>query len=119
MTAYIPERGDIMHVDLNPTVGKEQLGQEQQGRRYVFVLSPSEFNRLGMALVAPITLGGNLSRNTGFAVSLTAAFTRTQGIVQSEQLRTIDYRQRKATFVERTPKAVTDQVLARAETLLR
>jgi mRNA interferase ChpB len=114
MTAYIPERGDIMHVDLNPTVG-----QEQQGRRYVFVLSPSEFNRLGMALVAPITLGGNLSRNTGFAVSLTAAGTRTQGIVQSEQLRTIDYRQRRATFVERAPLHIINEVLARAETLVR
>jgi len=114
MTAYLPERGDIMHVDLNPSVG-----QEQRGERYVFVLSPSEFNRLGMALVVPITLGGNLSRNTGFAVSLAAAGTRTQGVVQSEQLRTIDYRRRQATFVERAPRHVINEVLARAETLVR
>ncbi len=114
MSTYIPERGDIIHVDLNPSVG-----QEQHGKRYVFVLSPSAFNRVGLALVAPVTLGGNQSRNTGFAVSLANAGTRTQGVVQSEQLRTIDFRKRRATFVERAPRIVVDEVLARAETLVR
>lgn len=114
MTPYIPERGDIMHVDLNPSVG-----QEQRGERYVFVLSPSAFNRLGLVLVAPVTIGGNQSRNSGFAVSLVGAGTQTQGIIQSEQLRTIDYRKRRARYVERTSRHIIDEVLARAETLVR
>lgn len=114
MTTYVPERGDIMHVDLNPSVG-----QEQRGKRYVFVISPSTFNQLGLALVAPITLGGNQSRNVGFAVSLSVSGLRTQGVVQSEQLRTIDYRVRSAAFIERAPRQVVDEVLARAETLVR
>ena len=114
MTAYIPERGDIMHVDLNPTVG-----QEQRGERYVFVLSPAAFNQIGLALVAPVTMGGNQSRNIGFAVSLVASGMQTQGVIQSEQLRTIDFRKRQATFVERAPRHVINEVLARAETLVR
>ena len=114
MSPYEPERGDIIHVDLNPSVG-----QEQRGQRYVFVLSPLAFNQLGLALVAPVTLGGNASRNAGFAVSLANAGTRTQGVIQCEQLRTIDFRKRSATFVERAPRIVVDEVLARAETLVR
>ncbi len=114
MSTYIPERGDIIHVDLNPSVG-----QEQRGQRYVFVLSPSEFNRVGLALVAPVTLGGNQSRNAGFAVSLANAGMRIQGVVQCEQLRTIDFRKRNAALVERAPRNVIDEVLARSEALLR
>jgi len=112
--AYVPERGDIIHVDLNPSVG-----QEQRGERFVFVLSPFTFNQLGLALVVPITFGGNLSRNTGFAVSLITSGLRTQGVIQCEQLRTIDYRKRRATLIEQAPRHITEEVLARAETLLK
>jgi len=110
---YVPNRGDIMHVDLNPSVG-----QEQRGERFVIVLSPFIFNQLGLTLVAPITLGGNLSRNTGFAVSLITSGLRTQGVIQCEQLRTIDYRKRRATLVEKAPQHIIDEVLARAATLV-
>jgi len=112
--AFVPERGDIMHVDLNPSVG-----QEQRGERFVFVLSPITFNQLGLALVVPITLGGNQSRNTGFAVSMMSSGLQTQGVIQCEQLRTIDYRKRRATLVEKAPKHIIDEVLARAETLVK
>jgi len=111
---YVPERGDIMHVDLNPSIG-----QEQRGERFVFVLSPIIFNKLGLALVAPITLGGNQSRNTGFAVSLTTSGVRTQGVIHCEQLRTIDYRKQRTTLVEKAPQHIIDEVLARAETLVK
>lgn len=59
------DRGDIWHVNVDPTKGREQ-----RGRRYVLVLTPREFNRLGTPIVAPITSGGNHARVQGFAVSL-------------------------------------------------
>jgi len=50
MKRGIPERGDVLHINLDPT-----LGREQQGQRYVLVLTVFDFNRFGLALVAPIT----------------------------------------------------------------
>ena len=49
MRRGVPDRGDILHIDLNPT-----LGREQHGRRFVLALSVEEFNRFGLCLVAPI-----------------------------------------------------------------
>jgi mRNA-degrading endonuclease toxin of MazEF toxin-antitoxin module len=48
------DRGDIVRVNLNSTVGREQQGDF----RPALVLSPAAFNALGVALVAPITQGG-------------------------------------------------------------
>jgi mRNA interferase ChpB len=44
------DRGDIVFVDLDPTVG-----HEQRGHRPVSVISKAEFNKLGAALVCPIS----------------------------------------------------------------
>ncbi len=49
------ERGDVVQVQLDPT-----LGHEQSGTRPALVLTTKEFNRLGDVLVAPITQGGDL-----------------------------------------------------------
>jgi hypothetical protein len=63
------KRGEIWHVDLDPTAG-----QEQQGRRYVLIVSPDAFNRVtGLSMVVPITSGGGSARHRGFAVSLSGA----------------------------------------------
>jgi mRNA interferase ChpB len=107
------DRGDIYHVDLNPT-----KGQEQAGPRYVIIVSPRAFNRLGMALVCPITQGGNFARDRGFAVSLSGAGTNTQGVVLCNQPRVLDLRSRGATFAEKAPPAVVDEVIAKVATLL-
>ena len=40
------DRGDIYHVNLNPTQGREQAGP-----RYVMIISPRTFNNLGTPLV--------------------------------------------------------------------
>lgn len=109
----VPQRGDILHLDLDPT-----LGHEQRGRRYVLVLSVEEFNRFGLCLAAPITQGGTFERMHGFSVPLAGSGTATQGIVMSAQLRVLAYRERSARFVEKVPDYVIEDVLARARTLL-
>lgn len=83
-------RGDIFHVDLNPTQGREQAGA-----RFVLVVSPAEFNSLGTPLVCPITQGGNFARHAGFAVSLSGAGT-----------------------LEKAPSFIVDEVLARLGALI-
>ncbi len=106
-------RGDIFHVDLNPTKGKEQ-----QGARYVLIISPKPFNQLGTALVCPITQGGNNARYHGFSVALSGAGTNAQGVVLCNQLRTIDITSRNGRFIEKAPEYIVDEVIAKLQTLL-
>ncbi|MBS4096653.1 MAG: type II toxin-antitoxin system ChpB family toxin [Sulfuricella sp.] len=113
MKRGIPDRGDILHLDLDPALGKEQ-----QGQRYVLVLTVAEFNRFGLVLVAPITQGGQFARENGFAVPLTGAGTQTQGVVLGNQVRMLDFKQRGAKVVEVVPAAIVDDVLARVRALL-
>jgi mRNA interferase ChpB len=108
----IPDRGDVLNLDLDPAKGREQRGQ-----RPVLVLSVSEFNRFGLILVCPITQGGGFAREHGFAVSLSGAGTRTQGVVLCHQVRTVDYKERGSEFSESLPRSLVEEVLARVRTL--
>ncbi len=60
------ERGDIVRVSLNSTVGREQ----QDNFRSALVLPPAAFNALEVALVAHITQGGEFARFAGFVAKL-------------------------------------------------
>lgn len=113
MKRGIPDRGDILHLDLDPALGKEQ-----QGQRYVLVLTLADFNLFGLALVAPITQGGQFARENGFTVSMTGTGTKTQGVVLGNQVRMLDFKQRGAKVVEVAPITVIDDVLARVRALL-
>lgn len=109
----VPDRGEIWHVDLDPT-----KGTEQRGARFVFVVSPKAFNQGGLTLVCPITQGGTVARHAGFAVTLMGSGTDTQGVVACNHARTIDMRARRCVFKERAPEAVAVDVIARLQTLL-
>ena len=109
----IPDRGEIWRINLNPAVGKEQ-----QGDRRVFIVSAKAFNRSGLTLICPITQGGNYARFAGFAVPLLGSGTATQGVVLCNQSRTLDFAARLAQFIEHAPDPVTDEILARLQTLL-
>lgn len=108
------DRGDIVEIDLDPS-----LGREQKGRRRVFVVSPLAFNRLaGIALVAPITQGGEWARDQGFTIPLSGTGMDSQGVVLWHQLTSKDISARKPRFIEKAPDYIIDEVLARARTLL-
>ena len=82
------------------------------------MLTPSAFNRFGLMLVCPITQGGEFARKHGFAVSLSGAGTRTMGVALCHQVRILDYRERRAGWVESLPEEIVEEVLARVRTLL-
>jgi mRNA interferase ChpB len=107
------DRGDIYHVDLDPTKGKEQ-----QGARYVLIVSPRDFNRGGTSFVCPITQGGNYARSQGFAVSLSGAGTNAQGVILCNQPRTLDIAARGGRFSGKAPEYIVDEVIAKLQTLL-
>lgn len=108
--AKLPCRGEIYHIDLDPTRGKEQAG-----KRFVFVLSPADDN---LAIVLPISSGITLARSQGFAVTLMGAGTRTTGVIICNQPRTVALRERGAKRIEIAPKFIIDEVLLRIAPLV-
>ena len=113
MSQYIPDRGDVINLSFDPA-----LGREQRGYRPALVLSLKEFNRFGTALLCPITQGGNFARAGGWTVSLQGGGNETQGVALCNQIRTIDWKERQAKYIESLPNFITDEVLARVITLL-
>ncbi|MGH8675675.1 MAG: type II toxin-antitoxin system PemK/MazF family toxin [Burkholderiales bacterium] len=111
--ARVPARGDIYHVDLEPTKGKEQ-----RGRRFVFVLSPAEHNRRGLVIVLPVSQGHTLARSAGYGATLMGAGLNTQGIIICDQPRTIDFAVRGARYVESAPDYVVEDVMSRIAPLV-
>ena len=110
MAKSLPKRGEIYHIDLDPTRGKEQVG-----RRFVYVLSPADEN---LAIVLPISTGVTLARNQGFAVTLMGAGTRTTGVIICNQPRTVSLRERGAKRIEVVPDFITQEVLLRIAPLV-
>ncbi len=107
------DRGDVVVVPLDPA-----SGHEQRGIRPALVLTPRAFNRLGDVLVAPITQGGDYSRHAGFAVDLAGAGCRTRGVALVNKCRMLDLEARKARKVERAPRAVVEDAIARLAAIL-
>jgi mRNA interferase ChpB len=103
------ERGDIVRVCLNPTAGKEQQGD----LRPALVVSSKRFNALGLAMIAPITQGGDFARYAGFAVTLMGAGTATQGVVLANMVRSVDLQARGAKFVEKVGSDIVAEVVAK------
>lgn len=114
MTRGIPQRGDILELTLDPTHGREI-----RGSRPVLVLSADAFNKAsGLLLVAPITQGGNASRENGFSVTLMGTGTVTQGVVLCDQTRTVDARARTFKRIEKAPSQQVDEALDALRSIL-
>jgi mRNA interferase ChpB len=107
------ERGDVVRLRLNPSEGREIQGDF----RPALVLSSSEFNASGVAMIAPITQGGNFSRFAGFAVSLGGTGMETQGVALVNMVRSVDLDARQAKKIEQAPQVVVDDALARLQTI--
>jgi mRNA interferase ChpB len=107
------DRGDIVSVPLDPTIG-----HEQRGTRLALVLTTKEFNKLGDVLVAPITQGGDFARYAGFAVTLTGTGCKTQGVALVNKIRMLDLEARKAKKIERAPRMVIEDAIGRLTALL-
>ncbi|PSB21262.1 mRNA-degrading endonuclease [Phormidesmis priestleyi ULC007] len=107
---YVPDRGDIVKLSFDP-----QEGHEQAGYRPAIILSPARYNNLSsLALMCPIT---NQSKGFSFEVRLMEEMI-TSGVILSDQVKSFDWRSRRAKFVEKAPDALIEEVLAKLETLL-
>jgi mRNA interferase MazF len=104
MPAYIPSKGDYIAVTFDP-----QSGHEQKGRRPALVVSNDLFNKhTGLAIVCPIT---NTRRDFPFHVAVGDDATLT-GFIMVEQVKSIDFRARKARRIARASPTVMEEVLS-------
>ena len=104
MPIYIPKQGDIAALSFDP-----QSGHEQAGRQPALVISKDAFNEAtGMVMCCPLT---KTNRNFPFHVAVTQSSSLT-GFVMCEQLKSLDYKSRKITFIEKASKNLLSEVLA-------
>jgi mRNA interferase ChpB len=112
--AYVPNRGDIVHLQFDPA-----SGQEMKGPHFGLVASAKAFNSRGLAMICPISQGGAaIARSYGTVVTLMGSGTDTQGEIHCHQLKSLDWRVRKARFKEAVPAVIIDDVAARIEAIL-
>lgn len=103
MAIYVPKKGDLIALTFDP-----QSGHEQKGRRPALVISNYLFNEhTGLAIVCPIT---NTNRQIPFHLAVPSSSTLT-GYVMVDQIKSVDFRARKAKFIETAPKELLDDVL--------
>ena len=109
--AYVPERGDAIWLQFNP-----QAGHEQAGRRPALVLTPKAYNqKVGLLICCPIT---NQEKGYPFEVKLPVGVGVT-GVILTDQVKSLDWQARQASFIDKVPQAVVADVLAKLNTLLR
>ena len=97
-SARVPDRGDLVWLDFGP-----QAGHEQSGRRPALVLSPAAYNaKVGLALCCPIT---SQVKGYPFEVPVPEG-AAIAGVVLADQVRSLDWRARRAEVVGKVPARV-------------
>jgi mRNA interferase MazF/mRNA interferase ChpB len=110
MARYVPDKGDIVLLDFDPSAGKEIIK-----RRPALVISRQSFNdHTGFSIVAPIT---NTVRDIALEIPLQE--TATKGVVLMYQLRSVDIASRDVSFVEKVPASIINKATEIAITVVR
>jgi mRNA interferase MazF len=108
--SYVPDRGDFVWLEFTP-----QKDSEQAGRRPALVISPKAYNaKVGLALFCPVT---SHAKSYPFEVPLPEG-TDVVGVVLADQLKSLDWRARKAKLIEHASPDVLSMVTARILPLL-
>lgn len=108
--SYVPNRGDVVWISLNP-----QAGHEQAGRRPAVVVSPPAYNRkVGLALLCPIT---SQVKGYPFEVIIPQGL-KLSGAVLSDQVKSLDWRARRAELICTLPRDTIVEVVQKLSTLI-
>ena len=101
VTSYVPEAGDIVMMDVDP-----QVGREQAKRRPALVLTDRRYNRAsGLAVVCPLT-----SKRKPYPFALPITVDEVEGAVLVDQLKSMDWVGRKAKFQSRAEATLIGKV---------
>ena len=87
--AYIPEAGDIVWLKFD-----SQAGRELAGHRPALVLSPAAYNdKVSLAVCCPLS-----TKVKGYPFEVEIAVGQTTSVVLSDQVKSLDWRERRAKF---------------------
>ncbi len=101
VSPYVPDTGDIVFLDFDP-----QVGREQAKRRPALVLTDLSYNRAsGLALVCPLT-----SKVKPYAFTLPITVGSVEGAVLVDQLKSMDWAGRGAEFHSKAPAKMIAKV---------
>jgi len=100
---FVPRKGDICWLDFDPT-----LGVEQAKRTPALVLSPVKYNDIvGLCVVCPIT---SKDKNRRFQVDVPEGM-KSSGVVLADHVKSLDWTERNAMFIEKAPDDLVNEVL--------
>ena len=110
MNKYVPDRYDVVWLDLDP-----QKGREVTKRRPFLTLSPRAYNaKVGLLIGCPIT-----SQVKGYPFEvLVKAAKNINGAVLADQVKSLDWRERHAAYITRVEHHIAEQVSAYLKLLL-
>lgn len=109
MVAYIPKRGDIVWLEFDP-----QAGKEIQKTRPAITISPYQYNqKTGLGLFMPIT-----SQVKGYPFEIYVDVGNVAGVVLCDQIRSLDWKVRKATFIAHISPTIVTDILAKFQVLI-
>jgi mRNA interferase MazF len=98
---YVPEAGDIVMMDFDP-----QVGREQSKRRPALVLTDQRYNQAsGLAIVCPLT-----SERKPYPFALPVTVDQVEGAVLVDQLKSMDWAGRRAEFHSKAGPALVSKV---------
>lgn len=105
--SYIPEAGDIVWLQFNP-----QAGHEQAGHRPALVVSPAEYNKIGLMLCCPMT---TKIKGYPFEVLISGS---PSSVVLSDQVKSLDWKVRAAKRKGKVTAQELDEVRAKSTALI-
>lgn len=109
MSKYVPSAGDLVWLEFNP-----QVGHEQAGRRPALVLSRKEYNRkTGLGVFCPIT-----SQTKGYPFEVPVHGKKIDGVVLADRVKNLDWRARKARFIEKADNSVLEEAISKFTVIL-
>jgi mRNA interferase MazF len=109
--AYCPDAGDIIWIDFDP-----QVGREQAKRRPALVLTPASYNgRVSLCVLCPIT---STVKNYPFVVALPPG-GKIAGVVLADQIKSFSWVGRNSEFACVAPNGVLVEVKAKIRALIQ
>lgn len=109
MVKYVPNTCEVVWLEFDP-----QKGKEIQKTRPALTISPYSYNlKTGLGLFMPIT-----SKIKEYPFEVVVDIGEIQGAILCDQIRSLDWKARKAKFAVTIPTSILEEALAKFRVLL-
>lgn len=106
---YCPDKGDLIWIDFEP-----QSGREITKYRPAIVLTGRAYNqRQGVCIVCPSS-----TKDKQYIYDVKIRIGTTPSVIKADQVRSLDWRTRRAKFIKKAPKPVLAEVVENIAALI-